>query len=156
MKKGLLVVLVGGVVVCGLIACANRPPSFHHEATCDQHQRRFCSGNRCDLDITVTSCSADGIRVAENDLHLCRRDGPKTINWKLQPGGPFRFRDDGIEFKRLPDTEDFDPATKQRGPFNYSWTNSLRNGGGRSFEYAIRLQDSSGRHCDKDPRITND
>jgi hypothetical protein len=155
-KRRALAATAGAIVLLGLAACAHRMHGFGPEATCDQHQRRFCSGNHCDLDITVSACSPAGITVAENDLHLCKRDGPKTITWKLRPGGEYRFRDDGIDFKRLPDTVDFDPATKQQGPFRYSWTDKLGNGGGRSFEYAIRLEHSSGQRCDKDPRITND
>ena len=153
-KKSALAAVAAAVVLVGLAACVQRP--FLPETTCDQHQARFCSGNHCDLDITVTSCSPDGIRVAENDLHLCKRDGPKTINWKLPPGGAYKFRDDGIEFKRLANTDDFDPATKAKGPFKYSWTDKLKNGGGRTFDYGIRLEHSSGQRCDKDPRITND
>ena len=159
MKKNqaFAIAISGALVLYGLVACApeSPPPSFV-KATCEQHQNRYCQGNHCDLDITVTSCSADGIRLPENDLHLCKRDGPKTINWKLPPGGSYRFRDDGIDFKRLPNTEDFDPATKQKGPFKYSWEDKLRNGGGRSFDYWIRIESSSGQPCDKDPRITND
>ena len=74
----------------------------------------------------------------------------------MAPGGPYKFRDDGIDFKNLPDTQDFDPATRAKGPFKYSWDDKLANGGGRQFEYGIRLVDSSGHHCDKDPRISND
>jgi hypothetical protein len=146
--------LSGAVALFVFAACWGEF-SFAQNALCDQHQRQHCNGNHCDLQITVTSCSADGIMVEEADLHLCTRDGPKTINWKLPEGGAFRFRDDGIDFKNLPNTEDFDPATKQKGPFKYSWDNKLRNGG-RQFEYSIKLVSSSGQSCDKDPRISND
>jgi len=156
MKKQGLAALIGAVALCGLTTCTHNPSVFAQEPVCDRHQRQFCRGNHCDIDVTVTSCSADGIKVAENELHLCRRDGRKTINWNLPPGGAFKFRDNGIDFKNLPDNEDFDPATKSKGPFKYSWDDKLRNGGGKSFEYAIRLEDASGRPCDKDPRIVND
>ena len=48
----------------------------------------FCRGNHCDIDVTVTSCSAaDGISVSGDLIFiLCKGDGPtKTINWRL-PG----------------------------------------------------------------------
>lgn len=144
------------VVVYGLLASQLGWPPFSPSTVCSDHQQRFCHGGQCDIDITVQACSAEGITVPVPELHLCKRDGVRTINWKLPPGGTFKFRDDGIDFKNLPDSQDFDPATKQKGPFKYSWTDQLRNGGGRTFDYGIRLQDASGRHCDKDPRIVND
>jgi len=147
--------LAGSVALFVLAAFAHEN-AWTQEAVCAQHQRQFCSGNHCTLPITVTSCSADGISVAEDDLHLCKADGPKTINWTLPAGGPFRFRDDGIDFKNLPNSDDFDAATKQKGPFRYSWDDKLRNGAGRTFEYSIKLVSSSGQSCDKDPRISND
>ena len=151
-KNRALAALGVASVVLVLAGCPQK--TFAPEALCDQHQRQFCNGNHCDLQVTVSSCNA--ISVAQSDLHLCKRDGPKTINWQLSPGGNFKFRDDGIDFKNLPNTEDFDPSTKQKGPFKYSWTDKLQNGGGRTFDYSIKLVDSSGRHCDIDPRISND
>ena len=130
--------------------------AFAQEALCAQHQRQFCNGNHCELPIAVSSCSAEGISVAQDDLHLCKADGAKTISWTLPPGGQFRFRDDGIDFKNLPNSDDFDAATKQKGPFKYSWDDKLRNGAGRTFEYSIKLVNSAGQSCDKDPRISND
>ena len=147
--------LAGSVALFLLAACVHKL-TFAQDAVCAQHQRQFCNGNHCELAITMSSCSAAGISVAQDDLHLCRTDGPKTITWTLPPGGQFRFRDDGIDFKSLPNTEDFDPAMKQRGPFKYSWDDKLHNGGGRTFDYSIRLVNSSGQTCDKDPRISND
>lgn len=148
-NRAFAVLVAGAFALYGLVAFAFQTP------TCEEHQARFCRGSHCDLDISVTSCSADGIRLPEDDLHLCKRDGPKTINWTLPAGGPFKFRDDGIDFKNLPDTQDFDPATKQKGPFKYSWDDKLQNGG-RKFDYTIRIESSSGQPCDKDPRISND
>lgn len=156
-KNRALAALIGGAFAAyALVACAPESPPTVAAATCEQHQSRYCQGNHCDIDITVSSCSPDGINVPQNDLHLCKKDGPKTINWKLPPAGPYRFRDDGIDFVNLPNHEDFDPATKQKGPFKYSWDDKLNSGGGRSFKYAIKIQDGSGHQCDKDPRITND
>jgi hypothetical protein len=153
MNKG-RAALTGAVALFVIGACWGEF-TFAQNALCDQHQQQHCNGNHCDLQITVSSCSAAGIAVSEPDLHLCKKDGPKTINWKLPEGGPFRFRDDGIDFKNLPNTEDLDPATKQKGPFKYSWENKLSNGG-RQFDYSIKLVSSSGQACDKDPRISND
>jgi hypothetical protein len=149
---------IGCAFIWGLVACTGNSPFSFGETTCEKHQRKYCQGNHCDLDITVTSCSADGIKLPdnENELHLCKRDGAKTINWKLSPDGAFKFRDDGIDFVSLPNHDDFDPSTKKKGPFKYSWEDKLKNGGGTSFKYAIRIQDGSGNQCDKDPRISND
>jgi hypothetical protein len=161
MKKNqaLAAVFSGALVLYGLVACSREsPPPTVGSATCKQHESRYCQGNHCDLDITVTSCGANGIQLPDNldDLHLCKSDGAKTINWKLPPGGAYKFRDDGIDFVNLPNHDDFDPATKQKGPFKYSWEDKLATGGGTSFKYAIRIQDGSGNQCDKDPRISND
>lgn len=158
-----LAAVVGAVVVYGLAAFQFKLAPFFQPATppsvattCDRHQALYCRGNHCDIEITVDACSAAGIKVPENDLHLCKRDGVKTINWKLPPGGPYKFRDNGIEFKNLPNTDDFDPASRSKGPFKYSWDDKLRNGGGRTFDYWIRIENASGQPCDKDPRISND
>ena len=145
-----------GAVALFVVASCWAEFALAQNALCERHQSQFCNGNHCDLEIIVSSCSAAGIAVAEPDLHLCKKDGPKTINWKLPEGGAFRFRDDGIDFKNLPNSEDFDSTTKQKGPFKYSWDDKLRNGGGRQFDYSIKLVSSSGQSCDKDPRISND
>lgn len=156
-KNQAFAAVVGGAfALYGLVAFAFQSPPASPGSICEQHQARFCRGNHCDLEIAVASCSADGIRLPEDELHLCKRDGPKTINWTLPAGGPFKFRDDGIDFKNLADTQDFDPAAKQKGPFKYSWDDKLQNGGGRKFDYWIRIENSSGQPCDKDPRISND
>ncbi|HSC65748.1 MAG TPA: hypothetical protein VLD35_19065 [Caldimonas sp.] len=158
-NQALAAAIGGAFVLCGLVACAQFPSAVAPgTTTCQQHQNRYCSANHCDLDITVSACSASGIKLPDDldSLHLCKSDGAKTINWKLPPGGAYRFRDDGIDFVGLPNHDDFDPATKQKGPFKYSWDDKLKNGGGASFKYAIRIQDASGNRCDKDPRITND
>lgn len=43
-----------------------------------------------------------------------RKDRPKRINWNLPRGGPYKFRDDGIDFKNLANNQDFDPTAKQQ------------------------------------------
>ena len=155
-NRALPAVISGGFAVYALVACAPESPPTISTATCEQHESRYCRGSHCDIDITVSSCSPAGITVPENELHLCKKNGTKTINWNLPPAGPYKFRDDGIDFVSLPNHDDFDPATKAKGSLKYSWVDKLNNGGGRSFKYAIRIQDGSGHPCDKDPKIIND
>jgi hypothetical protein len=151
--------LAGAVVVLGLGACQlgwqTHGDGGSLTAQCDRDEAEFCRGNHCDLRVTVSACSAAGIKVTPDDLHLCHGRPTKTINWVLPPAGPYRFTDDGIDYKHLPDHQDFDPATKQKGPFKYSWDDKLQNGN-RQYDYWIRVKDSAGNVCATDPRISND
>lgn len=94
--------------------------------------------------------------MPENELHLCKRDVAKTIDWKLPPSGAYKFRDDEIDSMNLPNLGRFRFGGKAQGPSKYSWEDKVENGGGVSFNFAIRIHDGSGHQCDKDPRISND
>lgn len=113
---------------------------------------------KCDLEVTVASCAADGsgISVDHPRLGVDAKARNVQIRWTIKTAGYKFATDTGIAFKSGTWQDEF--HSKAPGGQKYSWEdrNNLATGP-RAYDYSITIVKDDGSPCaTKDPTIIND
>lgn len=127
--------------------------------TCGWDEFWWCDSKKCDLQVNVTSCAADGsgISVDKSPLHMCN---PKKVVWTIPNPDKrqYKFSPYGIEFK----TADPDFDSKMPNDHKFVWRNKHTHPADDTepaveWEYKINILKINGDACASlDPRIYNE
>lgn len=154
MKKALWLAFAAAVILNG---CSFEPwkatwASSKHTPT------KTCSDKdpKCELTITVTACTPDGIAIDHDVLGVLTGSRDVKIDWIIATPG-YAFQDDGVHFKTDGWQKEFDQP-KAAGN-KYRWRDRNNAGGppAREYSYGITVVKSDGSPCaTKDPTVIND
>lgn len=115
----------------------------------------------CKLDVTIDSCTPDGIKLSTETLSVC---DDRHITWKLDSkdsatGKKYKFAPNGIQFDPAASAV-FDPNEKDANKYSYVWRDkhvSPPAGTKISFKYEVNvLRDDDSVCASRDPRISNE
>ena len=142
------VLLVAAFLVAGCAATAdvkNYLDGYARSPTCNQAQ--------CNYKIDVTACSDSGIRPEYEPIHVGK--GTHRLHWVITTPG-YTFDTTGIFFPGNP--PEFTNGTRVTAKeFSWTDTNNIPQGGNpKPFKYEIKILDSSGKVCVKDPSVVNE
>jgi hypothetical protein len=106
--------------------------------------------NKCEVTITATACSKDGIKADPENLGIHARNKNVNIHWTIKtPGYTFKKDKEGIVFKES--NPEFDDP-KWISDTEYRWRD--KNIGTESWDYGIRIFKGA-QECLLDPSIIN-
>ncbi len=115
----------------------------------------------CKLEVTINSCTPDGIVLSTEALSVC---DARKIKWKLDGKDPattkrYKFAAKGIQFDPAASAV-FDPREKEPNPYTYVWHDkyaSPPSGTKIPFEYEVTVvKDDDSACASRDPRISNE
>jgi hypothetical protein len=111
------------------------------------------NGAACAISITVNSCTAAGVVLSADDLHVKTKN--EIITWTIS-GSAYNFdARDGIKFKVA--HGEFDSPTAHGNRFTWRDKNDAGGPPGRRYPYSIKILKSDGSPCvTVDPTIIND
>jgi len=152
MKKAFWPALVASAA---LIGCAPVTPSI--AATTTAKPTKTCSNadTTCQLNITVTACTPDGISIDNDVLGILKGSRNINIDWVIKTPG-YAFQANGIAFKTDGWQKEFDQPKANKNTFRWR---DMNPGGtaARAFSYGITITKADGSACaTKDPTIVND
>lgn len=115
----------------------------------------------CKLDVTIESCTADGIKLSTETLSVC---DDRHITWKLDSKDPatgkkYKFAPNGIQFDPAASAV-FDPKEKDANKYSYVWHDKYVSpppGTKAPFKYEVNVvRDDDSACASRDPRISNE
>jgi hypothetical protein len=118
--------------------------------TCDE------KAVKCDVTVTVASCTPDGITVDYPVLGVAKGSRDVDIRWTIATPG-YDFGKGGVKFKGSDWPKEFDLPEGNRNKFKWRDRNNLATGQERPYDYSVTVVKSDGSACaTKDPTIVND
>ncbi|HEY2630386.1 MAG TPA: hypothetical protein VGI57_14745 [Usitatibacter sp.] len=115
------------------------------------------SSGKCELTITVTSCTPAGVTIDHEILGIVTGTKDINIDWVIATNGYDFHKSDGIKFKGDDWRKEFDQATGNKNKFRWRDRNNAGGQPLREYEYSITVVKSDGSPCTtKDPVVIND
>jgi len=131
-------------------AAANPPASMRH------YDRKCGKSAKCEVSITVTECSTNGIIVDYGVLGVETGTRDVDIRWTIATAG-YEFAEDGIKFKGDAWQKEFDQKAHNKNEYKWRDRNNMGSPPERSYDYTITIVKKGGAACaSKDPTVVND
>jgi len=129
---------------------ANPPASMRH------YDKKCGKSGKCEVSITVTECSANGIIVDYGVLGVETGSKDVDIRWTIATKG-YEFGEDGIKFKGDAWQKEFDQKSHDKNEYKWRDRNNMGSPPERSYDYTVTIVKSGGAPCaSKDPTVVND
>jgi len=151
-NRALLSVITLASVVAG---CAMHSPKAEGWArptkTCDE------KGVKCDVVISVASCTPAGIILDHQVLGVAKGSRDVEIRWTISTPGYDFSRKDGVKFKGDDWSKEFDLPDGNKNRYKWRDRNHLDTGAERRYDYSVTVVKSDGSPCATlDPTVIND
>ena len=147
--------LLSALALASVAGCAMHSPKAEVAAgrptkTCDE------KSVKCDVVVSVASCTADGITLDHPVLGVAKGSRDVEIRWTISTPGYDFAKKDGIKFKTGDWPREFDLPEGNRNKYKWRDRNNLDTGT-RAYDYSVTVVKSDGSACaTKDPTVVND
>jgi len=129
---------------------ATPPASMRH------YDKKCGKSGKCEVTITVTECSANGIIVDYGVLGVETGSKDVDIRWTIATAD-YEFAEDGIKFKGDAWQKEFDQKSHNKNEYKWRDRNNLGSPTERSYDYTVTIVKKGGAACaSKDPTVVND
>jgi hypothetical protein len=117
----------------------------------------LCDGkNKCEVSITVTSCTPDGISLDYPVIGVRKGTRKVDIIWTIADSRYEFAKKDGVKFKGSEWPKEFDLPEGNKNRYKWRDLNAL-DSGQRSYDYSVTIVNADGSACaTKDPTVIND
>jgi len=152
-NRALLSALVFASVAagCAMHSTLGERPHLKASKTCDE------KGVKCDVVISVASCTPDGITLDHEVLGVAKGSRDVDIRWTIATPGYDFAKKDGVKFKGSDWPREFDLPEGNRNRYKWRDRNNLDTGKERAYDYSVTVVKSDGSACaTKDPTVIND